>query len=74
MRYILTDEGMRYDVYSPAKKIRAHILLPKGKKCKTILVDGSEYAFESELVGESVYVNFTCWASKKASFEVLFLS
>ena len=74
VRYILTDEGMRYDVYSPAKKIRAHILLPKGKKCKTILVDGSEYAFESELVGESVYVNFTCWASKKASFEVLFLS
>ena len=74
VRYILTDEGVRYDVYSPAKKIRAHILLPKGKKCKTILVDGSEYGFESELVGESVYVNFTCWASKKASFEILFLS
>ena len=72
VRYILTDEGMRYDVYSPAKKIAAHILLPKGKTCEKLLVDGEEKHFETELVGESSYINFTCSANKKASFEILF--
>ena len=72
VRYILTDEGMRYDVYSPAKKITSHILLPKGEKCKKLLVNGEELCFETELVGESSYVNFSCSANKKASFEIIF--
>ena len=72
VRYILTDEGMRYDIYSPAKKITAHILLPKGKTCARLLLDGEEISFEIELVGESAYVNFICSASKKATFEILF--
>ena len=41
VRYILNDKGMRYDIYSPAKRIQAHILLPKNKKCKTLLIDGN---------------------------------
>jgi hypothetical protein len=72
VRYILNDKGMRYDIYSPAKRIQAHILLPKNKKCKTLLIDGNEYAFTSELVGESLYINFITEANKKISFEILF--
>ena len=72
VRYILNDKGMRYDIYSPAKRIQAHILLPKNKKCKTLLIDGNEFGFESELVGESSYINFITEANKKVSFEILF--
>ncbi len=72
VRYILTDIGMRYDVYSPAKKIQAHILLPKGKKCKELLINGKDSVFETELVGESAYVNFTVFESSKVSIEILF--
>ena len=72
VRYILTDKGMRYDIYSPAKKITAHILLPKGKKCAKLFVDGEEVNFEVGLVGESAYVDFVCSVSKKASFEIMF--
>ena len=72
VRYILTDIGMRYDVYSPAKKIKAHILLPKGKKCEKLLIDGREADFETELVGKSTYVNFTVFENSKISIEVLF--
>ena len=72
VRYILTDEGMRYDVESPAKKIAAHILLPKGQKCRTLLLNGEDTPFETEYVGESAYVNFTCTPEGKVSFELLF--
>jgi len=72
VRYILTAEGMRYDVYSPAKKIQAHILLPKGRNCKKLLLNGSETAFRTETVGGSEYVNADCTANGKVSFEILF--
>ena len=72
VRYILTDEGMRYDVYSPAKKIQAHILLPKGRNCKKLFLNGSETAFCSETVGCSEYINVNCTANGKVSFEILF--
>ena len=63
---------MRYDVYSPAKKIRAHILLPKGKTCKQLLLNGTETDFTVESVGDSAYVNIDCNADRKMSFEVIF--
>ena len=63
---------MRYDVYSPAKKITAHVLLPKGKECKRLLVDEKEESFKPILVGDSSYVDFECEPSKKVSFEILF--
>ena len=72
VRYILTDAGMRYDIYSPAKKIKAHILLPKGKKCKQLFVNGCENGFEIEQVGESSYVNTEVKISDKVSFEIVF--
>lgn len=45
VRYILTEEGMRYDVYSPARKIKAHILLPTEKNCSKLLLNGKETDF-----------------------------
>ncbi len=72
VRYILKEEGMRYDVYSPAKSIRAHILLPCGKCCKRLLLNGLETPFDTELVGDSAYVNVSCDACKVVSFELLF--
>ncbi len=72
VRYILKDEGMRYDIYSPAKKVSAHILLPKGKTCTRLLSSGNEHPFTTERVGDSVYVNTACTADKKVSFEILF--
>jgi len=73
VRYILTGEGMRYDVYSPAKKITAHILLPEGKNCAKLLVNEKETAFETEAVGSSVYVNTeVSGALSPVKFEILF--
>lgn len=60
VRYILKEEGMRYDLYSPAKTVRAHILLPKGANCRALLVNGIAADYETEAVGESVYVNAIC--------------
>ena len=72
VRYILTENGMRYDIYSPAKKITSHILLPKGKTCEKLLVNNTQASFDTELVGNSLYLNFSCFADRKASFEILF--
>ena len=60
VRYIIKEEGMRYDLYSPAKTVRAHILLPHGATCGSLLVDGIAADYETEAVGESVYVNAIC--------------
>ena len=72
VRYILTDEGMRYDVYSPAKKINAHILLPKGKNCSKLLVNGEEVDFRLKQVEKSTYVDFVIEGKPNVSIEVLF--
>ena len=53
----MTERGMRYNLKSPAKKIKAHILLPKGRACSRLLVNGVEAAFTLSPVGESVYVD-----------------
>ncbi|MGN1345241.1 MAG: hypothetical protein ACI4V1_00525 [Eubacteriales bacterium] len=58
VRYIIKDEGMRYDLYSPAKNIKAHILMPKGKSCARLLVNSSETDFVKNSVGNSVYIDF----------------
>jgi len=73
VRYILKSEGMRYDVYSPAKKIKTHILLPKGKECKSVLVNSVEVPFEKVLVAQSGYVDFEISdLYGKVSIEILF--
>ena len=72
VRYILTEEGMRYDVYSPAKRIKAHILLPEGRECRTLLAGGKPQEWRRTVVGTSVYVDFEYEADGYASFEILF--
>ena len=60
VRYIMKEEGMRYDLYSPALCVHAHILLPRGASCRALLVNGIATDYETEAVGESVYVNAVC--------------
>lgn len=74
VRYILTDEGMRYDIYSPAKKINAHILLPKGKTCTKLILNGKETDFSENRVMHSDYVDFTVNTNgaDKVSIEIIF--
>ena len=72
VRYVLKEEGMRYDVFSEAEKINAKILLPKGKRCKALLVNGAEVPFAMETVRESEYVCASVSGAKKVSLEILF--
>lgn len=74
VRYILKNEGMRYDIYSPAKNIRAHILMPEKKICSRLLVNGNEVSFSAVNVGNSVYTDFDISdiTSKKVSIEIYF--
>ena len=73
VRYILKEEGMRYDLYSPARKVTAHILLPEGKTCARLLVDGKDTPFTLSTVGDSRYVDAVVHpADGKLSFEILF--
>ena len=72
LRYILTDEGMRYDLYSPAKHVGAHILLPEGRECRELLLGGESVPFTVSTVGESLYVDFECSADGYLRIELLF--
>ena len=67
VRYILTEQGMRYDILSPARKISAHILLPKGRTFSKLTLNGQETAFALQRIGESVYADFEVQAEGKAS-------
>ena len=72
VRYVIKDEGMRYDVYSEAEKINFHVLLPKGKTCEKLLVDGKTTEFKTVGVGDSTYVDFSCAPRGRVSTEILF--
>ena len=74
VRYILTEEGMRYCVDSPARDISAHILLPEGTVVEKVLLNGKPVAFEETAVGESHYVDFSDDRLKgRADIEILFM-
>ncbi len=72
VRYVLKDKGMRYDIYSPSKRIQAHILMPKNKTCEKVLVDEQEYRYSESVVGNSVYIDFNFEPKAKSSIEILF--
>ncbi len=72
VRFVIKDEGMRYDVYSGAERINFHILLPKGKTCSKLLVDGKEHPFATSKVAGSVYADFSYSPGGKVSAEILF--
>lgn len=74
VRYILKENGMRYDIYSPAKKIKAHILLPQGKNCNKLLINSTETEFTISKIGDSYYIDtiVSQIGNTKVSFEALF--
>lgn len=72
LRYILTDEGMRYLLLSPAKTLRAHILLPEGKSCQSVFANGVKIPFVTVTVGESHYVDFILSPEGSADMEIIF--
>lgn len=72
LRYTLQAEGMRYDLYAPAEEVHAHILLPKGKNCSKLYVNGTETDFSQSKIGDSVYVDFSTAANGKSSIEIYF--
>ena len=73
VRFILKEEGMRYDIYSPAKKIQTHILMPKGKTCAKVLVDRQEHIYSESIIGDSVYIDFSIEAEARSSIEIMFV-
>lgn len=74
VRYILEENGMRYDVCAPAKLIHAHILLPKQKTCKKVFCNGKKTEYTVNKVVNSNYVNFTVndIVNNKTSIEIIF--
>lgn len=72
VRWILTEEGMRFDVLSPAEKIRAHIMLPDGKSCKELYVNGRKEKFAPVRIAGSSYIDFAIGRMEKAVFEIVF--
>ncbi len=48
VRYILKEEGMRYDIAYPGEEVAAHILLPGGRRCRQVLVNLQKAIFAEE--------------------------
>lgn len=72
VRYILKEHGMRYDISSPARHLQSHILLPKGKKCSALYVNGEKVAYQESVVGTSHYIDFETNAKGTVSIEIMF--
>ena len=58
VRHERTEDQMLYEIHAPSERINAHILLPKGKRCASVEVNGSPAAFTQNHVGESPYADF----------------
>ncbi len=72
VRYICKDEGMRYDLHSPAGHLQCHILLPEGRTCRELTVNGRAQAFSLSTVGTSQYVDFETAAQGCVRMELRF--
>ncbi len=72
IKYILTDKGMRYDIKSPAENIDAHILLPEGKSCSEMYINGEKVNYKEVYVGTSLYADVSVKANGNCSFELIF--
>ncbi len=72
VRYILKDHGMRYDVYSPARHLQGHILLPEGKLCSALYLNGEPATYQLSTIGASHYADLDTAVSGTLSIEILF--
>ena len=64
VRHMRNEERMVYQLECPSEEIRCHILLPKGKKCAGLTVNGKETAFAESRIAESGYVDFVIEAGE----------
>ena len=72
-RHVRTEKGLRYRLESPAKRVRAHILLPEGKTAAALYVNGVETPFAVTAVDASRYVDVTVEPTDGlADFEVIY--
>ena len=72
VQYVLRDEGMRYRLKSPARRLSVHMLLPKGRMAKSVLVNGVEQPFNVTKVAHSGYVDFVRAGEPVCDIEILF--
>jgi len=72
LRWIMTEEGMRYTLTSPAETVDAHIYIPEGKTVSGVTVNGMATAYALSTVGQSVYADFTAPAAGILDMEILF--
>lgn len=74
LRYVLADNGLRYRLSSPARKVKAHIYLPSGRSVSKVFLNGRRVPYSLSTVGESRYVDLTCnGLTGLADIEILFL-
>lgn len=59
VRYEMIGNVMQYLIVAPSKRIDAHILLPEGKNCISVTVNGKEMPFASISVAGSPYADFS---------------
>ena len=55
--YKLSEKEIKINFTGSGKQVFFHILLPKGKKCGKIIIDGKEAIFKEELIENSLYIN-----------------
>lgn len=72
VRFVIKENGMRYDILSSCEKINCHILLPKEKNATKVLVNGTEHSYGISVIGESRYVDFSTNGSSHVSIEIIF--
>ena len=73
MRYILADNGLRYRLASPARTVRAHIMLPEGRDAGMVRLNGHEVPFRLSETGSSRYADIVCQGlDGVADIEIIF--
>ena len=72
LRWILTENGMRYTLTSPAETVDAHIYIPEGKTVSGVMVNGTAQAYTLSQIGRSVYTDFQTRANGVLDVEILF--
>lgn len=55
--YKLSDDNIKIYFTGSGEKVSFHILLPAGKKCSCITIDGEKVPFKEEVIENSLYVN-----------------
>ena len=71
LRYCKKTDRIAYQLYSPAKTVECHILLPQGVCCQKVLVNHKSVPFQLSQIRQSVYADFTV-ESGNFSAELLF--